>query len=130
MPIHVEGIEDCLEKFDAVLTRMLSPTIVHIFQLGGEFVRDRAKQIVHKDTGELADAIFARAYRRDNVPYVLVGVESKEPAHGHAVVPHGAFLEFGTEHNKAYPFLRPAIDETKNEVVSIIATALEQLLGE
>ncbi len=128
MPIHVDGIEDLLLNFDRITTTIYGPQIVQIFQLGGDFVADRARQNVRKRTGELEHAIFARAYRRDTVPYVLVGVESKEPAHGHPVVPHGAYLEFGTEHNRAFPFLRPAIDETQDQVVSLIGAALQQLL--
>lgn len=36
------------------------------------------------------------------------------------------FLEFGTEHSAAKPFIRPAIDSTQNEVVSTFVTEFDK----
>ena len=38
--------------------------------------------------------------------------------------PYAKYQEFGTRHNAAHPFLRPALAETRGDVISRIATAI------
>jgi HK97 gp10 family phage protein len=40
--------------------------------------------------------------------------------------PYAKYQELGTRHNRAHPFLRPAADESRAEVVSQIANAVRQ----
>jgi HK97 gp10 family phage protein len=40
--------------------------------------------------------------------------------------PYAKYMEFGTRHNRAFPFLRPAADESREEVVSRIAAAVRE----
>jgi len=39
---------------------------------------------------------------------------------------YAGFQEFGTRHNRAHPFLRPAAEESQDEVVSLIADAMRE----
>lgn len=39
--------------------------------------------------------------------------------------PYAKFMEFGTRHNRAHPYLRPALQESRGEVVSAIADAVK-----
>lgn len=43
-----------------------------------------------------------------------------------ATAPYSKFQEFGTRHNAAHPFLRPAAEESRNEVVRLIADAVRE----
>jgi HK97 gp10 family phage protein len=43
-----------------------------------------------------------------------------------ATAPYAKFQEFGTRHNAAHPFLRPAAEESRNEVVRLIADAVRE----
>ena len=43
-----------------------------------------------------------------------------------ATAPYAKFQEFGTRHNAARPFLRPAAEESRNEVVRLIADAVRE----
>ena len=43
-----------------------------------------------------------------------------------AAVPYAKYQEFGTRHNAAHPFLRPAAAESRGEVVSLIADAVRE----
>lgn len=40
--------------------------------------------------------------------------------------PYAKYMEFGTRHNAAYPFLRPAADESREAIVSRIAAAVRE----
>lgn len=43
-----------------------------------------------------------------------------------APTPYAKYQEFGTRHNAAHPFLRPALDESREEIVSRIAAAVRE----
>jgi len=43
-----------------------------------------------------------------------------------ATAPYAKFQEFGTRHNAAHPFLRPAAEESRSEVVRLIADAVRE----
>jgi HK97 gp10 family phage protein len=127
MGIHVDGIEQAIEKFDRLDTVIRSKEVVQIFQLCGDFVADAARELVHVRSGELRDAIFARAYTRDTVPYVIIGVELV-PKDGHAGVPYGHRIEFGGAGHPAYPFLRPAAEQSHEQIMRIAGEALTKLI--
>lgn len=42
--------------------------------------------------------------------------------------PYARYMEFGTRHNAAHPFLRPAAEESRGEVVALIADAVRGAL--
>lgn len=130
MSFHVEGIEDALLEFDRMDTVLHSKEIAQAFQVAGDYVAARAKELVpvyagpaREDVtpGELRDAIFAHSYVKDGAPAVVIGVRQDE-------APYGPFIEFGTEHNAAQPFLRPAIDGTADTTEQLVAAAIAKLL--
>jgi HK97 gp10 family phage protein len=43
-----------------------------------------------------------------------------------ATAPYAKFQEFGTRHNAAHPFLRPAAMESRNDVVRLVADAVRE----
>jgi len=40
--------------------------------------------------------------------------------------PYARYMEFGTRHNRAYPYLRPAAEESRAEVVGLIADGIRE----
>lgn len=48
---------------------------------------------------------------------------------GGTEAPYAKYQEFGTRHNAAHPFLRPALEETKGEIVRLVADAVRQASG-
>lgn len=40
--------------------------------------------------------------------------------------PYAKYMEFGTRHNAAHPYLRPALEESRSEIVSRIAAAVKE----
>lgn len=86
---------------------------------GGRVIRDAAKRIVVVDTGGLRDSIAARKPRglKRSSGVVRVGPTWPQGAHGHLV-------EFGTEHMRAQPWLRPAWDSEKGVALDKIGVSL------
>lgn len=123
----IEGVEDLLLNFDRLDTAINAKNIAAIFQIAGEHVKERAQELVHFKTGELQFAIFARAYVKDGTPAVLIGVESTDK-YGHKGVVYAARIEFGGGGHRAFPYLRPASEQTSNEVLQLVANALQQLI--
>lgn len=40
--------------------------------------------------------------------------------------PYAKYMEFGTRHNRAHPYLRPALEESREEVIGMIASAVAE----
>ena len=90
----------------------------------GNVVADRAKQLAPVDTGRLRDSIgvstiapkeMSFSIRHDDVR-VFIG-----PA---ADVWYAPYVEFGTWKHEGHPFMRPAMDQTRDDVARVIAHGL------
>lgn len=81
---------------------------------GAKVIRDRARKKARQLTGNLFRNIFAgRSRSRDkNVVKGITGIG------GDAY--YGRFIEFGTQHAPAFPFMRPAADEGKEAAVEAL----------
>lgn len=64
-------------------------------------VQNRARELCPVDTGRLRSSIHHKPGRDQRGPYVDVGTN----------VDYAAFVEYGTRHQRAQPFLRPAVAE-------------------
>ena len=77
-------------------------------------VQGRAKNTVRKKTGLLRRSITYDLYYSGTSKLVgEVGTNVK----------YGPFIEFGTKKNKAYPFLLPAIENNKAQMISVMTKA-------
>jgi hypothetical protein len=126
---HIDGIENAIDMFDRQETILRSSEVQQIFKVAGDAVAGTARELVRvyngpplKDVtpGELRDAIFVRAYSKDTVPYVLLGV---------AGVRQALPIEFGNDHNAAFPFMRPAIDQWEAQIGPLVEQSLSALFG-
>jgi HK97 gp10 family phage protein len=104
----------------AVAGRVLKAALLE----GGERIRARAAQLAPRAPGspDLADNINLAPVRR-NVDEAAVGAEVVGIG-----VPrrffYDAMLEFGTRHQPAQPFYRPALDEEGDRAIKTIGAAL------
>ncbi|WP_308897558.1 HK97-gp10 family putative phage morphogenesis protein [Candidatus Desulfosporosinus nitrosoreducens] len=78
-------------------------------------------------TGQhLADNIRISGVKtKDGIKYVLVGIEKTD----NSPYFYGKFLEWGTSKLAARPFLGPAYERNKEQVVEIIKQQLREALG-
>jgi HK97 gp10 family phage protein len=122
------------EALDKLPTAVQEKVVAKATRAGAKIVAEEAKRIVHVQTGTLKLSIgVAKAKKKDTpeftVKYYVVpktkikkkikatvdGKESKIAVGSTAY--YGAFVEFGTSKMSARPFLRPAIENTKTEVL-------------
>jgi len=85
---------------------------------GAEIVQAEAKRLVPVLTGNLQDSIIisfdgglnsSAVSQRRFFSTVYIGPSRREGFYGHMV-------EFGTSHSGAHPFMRPALDNSREEV--------------
>lgn len=85
---------------------------------GAEIVQAEAKRLVPVLTGNLQDSIIisfngglnsSAVSQRRFFSTVYIGPSRREGFYGHMV-------EFGTSHSAAHPFMRPALDNSREEV--------------
>ena len=115
--VGVEDLEAAIRKLgEDVQGEILRDAV----DAGAEIVRDVASQLAPRDTGFLADHIVKERQwtRTQNTADTYVG-PSKEAW-------YGRFPEMGTTFQPAQPFLRPALDETKNSVIEEVAQQLRR----
>jgi len=85
--------------------------------LAGAFVLERyAKENAPVDTGFLRESIFSR--QTEQGAEVVVGAN------------YGFYQEFGSTHNAAQPYLRPAVDEHSEDIVKAVAIQIDKDLAE
>ena len=127
MSIKIEGMESIiaeLKKKDADIVKLLTEGITE----SGNFVRDRAKQKAPFKKGKLKSAIATGDPKLEkNKAVIDVGIDTSiKPFSKDGY--YARFQELGTSKMRARPYLRPALDESKNEVNTIVSRKLKEAL--
>lgn len=86
------------------------------------------------DTGSLRDAIIVKKIPKGQAQYTAEHIvtirgksgRTKKTKTKQAIAAHARFVEYGTVHMKAEPFLRPAYDTEKEHAVEAIASKLRK----
>jgi HK97 gp10 family phage protein len=142
--VSVEGFDELAEQFMALgedLIYRLGPATVECAELIARKAREKApRALVKNEKGfrmELKDGIIVKkpGRQKSHKAYrIFASVQlSKEASHGIPVeLGHRLFL-FGRKTLRDIeerPFLRPAADESKNEVANIMIDAMNEILEE
>lgn len=77
-----------------------------------QYIAKKARSLAPVDTGYMRDHI--RAMKQGETAIVI------------SAAPYSAFVEFGTRHQAAQPFIRPAIDEGHAEMLTLTATEVNR----
>jgi HK97 gp10 family phage protein len=113
----------------------------------GKVVQATAKARVHRKTGTLAENIIVTTDRKPPSGQMGVKVTVRAKARGYksnsrnvrqgkigleynfyGPLFYGSFLEFGTSHQPAYPFMRPAFEENKGALPALIRDELAKAI--
>lgn len=124
--IQLQGARELIAQFEALPQRIADNVMSGALYAGASLIRDEARKNVPildlekwggpHEPGELLQAIVARRSRSRSRDQVIakVGI-TYEAFYGH-------YVEFGTRHARAWPFMRPAYDskgaEAAQEVVN------------
>ena len=122
MTLRIDGDilgDKALERALAQLPKANSKSVLRrAITKAAEPTRAMAERDAPRDTGDLAESIqvttrLARSQRpnRGGAVRVFIGAESRNTFYAHLV-------EFGTRHSRAQPFLRPAWERTRREVLT------------
>lgn len=118
MGIKVTGekrLQQALMAYAPAFTRALQPAVNE----GAAMVEAYAKQRAPVGEGELASKIESGPVRVTATEVVSETVSSAE---------HGPFVEFGTAHMAAQPFMRPAREQAKKQGKRLLATEAAKLI--
>ena len=100
----------------AVITAEIENKAMNGLEKACEQIADRARSLCPVDTGTLRDTIRVRRLAGD--PFLDVRVYAGSREKGGAFYAH--MVEYGTVKMSKKPFLRPALDSVKGNVISTI----------
>lgn len=106
--VRISGLAEVEKVLRALPRAVAQSEIEKALAFGAIPIRDEAKRLVQKRSGELRDAIRIsrtkrgprRRVRRGGVIFLGFSQPASRRAH---------LTEFGTRHSRAFPFMRPAL---------------------
>ena len=113
------GLDEATGNFRSIRAVLHSYYAVSVFKDGAQVVADLAALKAPYRTGELAESIKARGELRKGNPSALVTTNK---------VPYASFVEFGDHRQAAEPYMRPAADESHDEVTAVIGEGMRALI--
>jgi len=120
--VNITGEKELLRKLKSLPKEIAGEHLERAVLEGAEIIREEASNRAPRRTGKLAANIVTEVEEKEkNRATVNIG-PAKE-------VFYGLFVERGTSKMRAKPFLRPAIDEKKEEAEKAIINALKRRLG-
>ena len=138
--VTIDGEDQLLRKFNQLAATVQAKTLENTLIAGALPLQNRAKEKVHKISGNLARSIHIGGHedlapdRADIVDKTGTPVPRPEIGANTVAVYVGTDVtyagpeEFGNRYRPAHPYLRPAADETKGEVQSEVAAAWRDLV--
>jgi len=119
--LKIEGVDALVKKFDGMPEASIKKLFT-AFKVASLKIQSDAQAIVPVDTGRLKLSIQSRVERKGDAvgAEIWSGAESEEGK----PVDYAAFVEFGTSKMKAQPYMRPAMDKNKAQLIK----QLEQVL--
>jgi HK97 gp10 family phage protein len=131
--VSVDGMDNLLKELNKLEAKVGKKQIKRIVRKAGGVIAKKAKKKVPVDTGNLKKSIKVKAMAQSSDDaYALVGPTRKGKHSGR----HAHLVEFGTrdkngnQKNKPQPFLKPAVDESADEVQKVMADELKKVLFE
>ena len=111
------GMQSLLDRMDGLPLLMQKAIIVQALTEGAEPIRAEASRRAPVRTGKLRESIIVQV-----VDQTAEGAIAKIGPSQKAF--YGRFVEVGTIHQKANPFLRPALDEKQDEALRLMSDVL------
>ena len=118
MGIEITGIEEVQKEIEDLAERVAA-ALPDAIRKGATLIEDSAKDKAPVQTGALRDSIITDVQRKGSEIIVEVG----------PTVDYADDVEFGRLRKAAQPYLRPAVDETEQEVLDLIVQELNRELG-
>lgn len=117
--VRLEGVDKAIDRLREIERRVLNQGLKDAYTSGAEVVRaDAERRAPRGETLLLSGSMKAEWDSRTKRARVGPGREAY----------YGFFQEFGTSRHPAQPFLRPALDANRGEVLRIVGMKLKQTI--
>ncbi|MGU7780528.1 HK97-gp10 family putative phage morphogenesis protein [Burkholderia sp. PU8-34] len=134
--IQILGLADLQADFAKLAKAQSTKALRRATLAGAKVIRDEARARAPKKTGKLRRNIASTSLRQKESPGVAtagVRVRTKGKANSPNNAFYWRFVELGTQHMKAEPFMRPAFDasiaQAEGAIRTEIARAIDQVIG-
>lgn len=118
MAIIVQNLPALQRDFTQLTARMQRGVLRDALRAAARPVVAGAKSKVRVRTGNLRRGITQRVSVKPSKAEAIIGFRRKEF--------YGRFVELGTSKMPAYPFLRPALDESQPQILEAFAAAINR----
>lgn len=134
--VQVDGLRELGERMKSLKSDMANRIARAATAAGSVVIRNAAQQSVPVDTGNLKKNIIVKRlpkgearFTSEHIVTVRKGrLTDKQKTAGLKSAYYGTFVEFGTAHTPARPFLRPAYDQNKERAVEAIKDRIDKRL--
>ena len=120
--IELSGVDEILNRLQQIganVSRLENQALRN----AAEPVLEDAKANAPVRTGKLKEGLKISSIKtKEGMKYVLVGVDKSD----NSKIFYGKFVEFGTTKMSARPFLGPAYEKNKREIVETIKDTLKE----
>ena len=118
MAIQVQNLPALQRDFANLTAKMQRGVLRDALRSAARPVVASAKVKVAVKTGALKRGITQRVSVQGSKAQAIIGFQRDQF--------YGAFLELGTSHQSAKPFLRPALDESQDKILQAFADAINR----
>ena len=129
MSTEIKGLEGLIKTLNSLPDKLENKIIRAAVRKGANVVRDKARQNVPKDTGNLQKSIITSGAKVSGKIAFRVSLKQRKTKNSKDPY-YGRFVEFGTSKMPAKPFMRPALDESENEVLDVVVNDIKSKLSE
>jgi len=129
MSTEIKGLEELISKLNGLPDKLETKVVRAAIRKGAILMRDKARDKVPVDTGTLKKSIKIRNNRSEKgiISFKIGPTSDKKKG---TDVFYGRFVEFGTSKMAAKPFMRPALDESENEVLDVVINGIQSKFNE
>lgn len=125
-----KGLDRAINKLPAELKDKAYRSVL---STGARVIAKNAKKKVPRDEGLLRKSIGIKAIIKTETPFAVIGskrgVTGEKDGKQVSAVTYARNVEQGTAHTAAQPFMRPAIDESGNEVFTKMTKGLSRFMA-
>lgn len=115
--VDIRGQRETIRALETLSAKLQRKAIAKSSRIAGKLLMAAGKARAPVDTGALKQSIKVRAIKRNRRGDVgvVVGTSQREFV---GDLFYGAMVEYGTEKMQARPYMRPAYEENKDEIIS------------
>lgn len=119
LSIKVDGVDELIHNIEVLRNAVNGGSLALLMMQAAGVLVENAKSNAPVDTGALRQSIRS---------YTTLSTSSDAEMSVGTDVPYGVHQEFGTSVMPAHPFLRPAIEQTKDQYAAAVADGVWKLI--